>query len=74
MNGPTDDQIFNHMAPDDEPYCGMCGSYEVESVEYDDYKTYKCLDCHFEPSPTEEQKNELTINKKYMSDSNTAST
>ena len=55
MTGPTDDQIFAHMAPDEDRSCDNCGSYEVKSIEYDDYKTYKCLDCHNEPSPPEEQ-------------------
>ena len=54
MNQPTDKEIFAHMAPDEDPTCDKCGG-EVESVEYSDYKTYKCLDCSFEPSPPEEQ-------------------
>jgi hypothetical protein len=40
MKGPTDEEIFNHMKPDDEIYCGKCGN-DVETVEYDDYITNK---------------------------------
>ena len=54
MKGPTDEEIFNHMKPDDEITCEKCG-YDVETVEYDDYITYKCLVCCFQPSPPEEQ-------------------
>ena len=54
MAGPTDDQIFAHMAPEDEIFCGKCGN-DTKTVEYDDYITHKCLVCDFEPSPPEEQ-------------------
>lgn len=54
MAGPTDDEIFAHMAPDEENDCHRCGG-EVKTVEYDDYITYKCLVCGFEPTPPEEQ-------------------
>ena len=60
MNQPTDKEIFAHMAPDEDPTCDKCGG-EVESVEYSDYKTYKCLDCSFEPSPPEEQQSMVKI-------------
>lgn len=52
MIAPTDKEIFNHMLPD-EPACERCNG-EVETVEYDDYKTYKCLVCNHEPQPPEE--------------------
>ena len=55
MIAPTDDQIFNHMMPDDEVFCGKCGSYDVEEVEYEEYKTQRCIDCSYEPAPIEEQ-------------------
>ena len=55
MNGPTDKEIFAHMAPDGDITCEYCGSYEVKRIEYDDYITYKCLDCYHEPTPPEEQ-------------------
>jgi hypothetical protein len=55
MKNPTDEQIFNHMKPDDEDrFCGKCGSYDVELVEYDSYKTQRCIDCGYEPEPQEE--------------------
>jgi len=50
---PTDNQIFNHMRPI-EDFCGCCGSDDVERVEHDDYSTYKCLVCDFEPAPGED--------------------
>jgi DNA-directed RNA polymerase subunit RPC12/RpoP len=53
MKGPTDEEIFNHMKPDDEIYCGKCGN-DVETVEYDDYITHKCLSCGHEPGMPEE--------------------
>ena len=52
MIGPTDEQIFNYMLPE-EVSCDRCAG-DVKSVEYDDYKTYKCLECYFEPTPPEE--------------------
>ena len=49
MNEPTDHQIFNHMRPADN-FCGKCHG-DVEPVEYEDYKTYRCVVCDFEPTP-----------------------
>lgn len=50
----TDDQIFNHMMPgNDSEECEKCDG-EIEDIEYDEYITYKCLNCGFEPSPPEE--------------------
>ena len=54
MNTPTDEQIFNHMKPDDEICCGKCGN-DVKTVEYDDYITHKCLACGYEPGMPGEQ-------------------
>jgi len=53
MIGPTDAQIFNHMAPA-ENYCGKCGCDGVEPVEHEDYETYICLSCDYEPTPPDE--------------------
>lgn len=52
MTVPTDEEIFNHMLPD-EPGCDKCHG-DVKAVEYDDYTTYKCLVCDYEPTPPEE--------------------
>ena len=51
---PTDEEIFNHMMPDDR-YCGACGSDAVEEVDRDYYIAQRCQDCHFECEPKEEQ-------------------
>ena len=52
MNGPTDKEIFNHMMPE-EIFCGKCAG-DVETVEYDDYITHKCVICGYEPGMPEE--------------------
>lgn len=54
MNGPTDYQIFGHMAPV-EDFCGKCKSDDVERIERDDYITQSCLACGFEPEPPGEE-------------------
>ena len=54
MKGPTDEQIFNHMKPDDDEIdCSRCGG-EVKTVAYDDYVTHRCLVCSYEPGMPEE--------------------
>jgi hypothetical protein len=54
MIGPTDAQIFGHMSPA-EDYCSKCGGDDVEPVVYEDYTSYICLVCDFEPTPPEEE-------------------
>ena len=53
MNEPTDKQILNHMRQEDD-YCGKCHG-DVERVEDDDYITYRCLVCGYEPLPAGEE-------------------
>lgn len=52
MNQLTDEQIFGYMMPE-EIHCDRCKG-EVETVEYDDYITHKCVECGYEPGMPEE--------------------
>ncbi len=54
MIKPTDEQIFNHMMPDDNPdYCEKCDG-EIRGIECDHCITYECLICGYSPEPEEE--------------------
>jgi|GEM_PF-2372931 len=50
----TDEQIFDHMMPNDNlDYCEKCDG-EIKEKECDYFITYECLNCGYSPEPCEE--------------------